>query len=157
MIAPLFTGAFSALLILLYSLFLLPLEGLTEEARENAFAYRIVLSRAIVEATPSWVERRILTKIARHESRFDERVGRCEIYSYDGMGARTAWQIIPLEPGESRGLCLDAGRDAVVAIRRVRMSRAMCRHLEPRFQLAAYAAGNCESSEGQRLSEIRWP
>ena len=142
-----------SLVLVVYTLRLLPLEG----EPVAALAFRAELVAAAIQATPYWLEQMILLKIARHESRYREDVGRCRVLSSDGLGARTAWQIIPLSKSDESVLCVAPLVDAVIAIERVYESRRMCWRLPVRQQLAAYTSGRCDSAVGQKLSEIRWP
>ena len=143
------------LLVLRYTLHLLAVEGITPEARQTAFDYRVRLSKTMVDASPSWEDRLVLATIARHESRFDFEVGRCAIAS--SAGALGPWQVVPFTQGERQSMCINPDTDAYRALMRVRESQRMCRYHAKPLQLAAYAVGKCDSEEGQRLSLHRWP
>lgn len=68
----------------------------------------------------------------------------------DGGRAKSVWQVQQAEPFATRR---DAAREA---LRRVRRSLSACRSLPAESRLAAYAAGVCGSSAGQRLSRDRF-
>lgn len=137
--------------LFVYTLRLVPLAN-----EPGSLAFRSELIAASMAATPFWFEWRLLLKIASVESGFREDVGRCRVLSSDGMGARTAWQIIPLSRADSI-LCVAPLVDAVIAIDRVYESQRMCWRNVPSEQLAAYATGGCDSELGKRLSRQRWP
>ena len=71
-------------------------------------------------------------------------------------GEVTAWQILPRSRAERDRLCRSTAEDAIVAIERIRESRAACARLPTAERLALYARGSCASVEGRRLSRARW-
>lgn len=112
------------------------------------------LAHAIVAVTSDAHEQDLLASIARHESRFDEDVVACR--RVGAAGDRTAWQIVTRNLAELLVLCRSLEDDAAIALDRVRESVRACRHLPPAERLAVYARGRCSSTEGQRLSRVRW-
>ncbi len=121
---------------------------------EADLLFRTELSVAIVAATDVAQGQRQLAKLARFESSFRRDVAECRIKG--AAGEVTAWQIIPRNDAERARLCVSLEGDARVALERIAESVAACRDLPEEERLAVYARGRCSSSEGRRLSRVRW-
>jgi len=76
--------------------------------------------------------------------------GRC-----DGGLAVGLWQTwVP--PVHQPVYWRDRQRAARLALQRLRLSMGACRRSAPRYRLAAYASGSCQSRAGRRGSASRW-
>lgn len=136
------------LALALYMHWLLP-------AQPADWPHRLALAAAIVAATDDPAEQLVLARIPRWEASYREDVARCTVRG--AAGEVSSWQILPRSSVERAGLCHSLEEDAVVALARVRESRAACRNLPWSDQLALYARGRCDSEEGRRLSRHRMP
>lgn len=134
---------------------LLPMRNVDEE-----LSFRIELAKAIVSVTSDEHEQNLLVSIARHETRFIERLAApnciCKKNECDGGRAKGTWQIIPYNKVEREQLCVSLEDDARLALERIHESELYCRHLPENERLAIYARGSCSSEEGRKLSRIRW-
>ncbi len=142
-----------ALLLALYMWSLLALQG--GPRWEAEAGYRLRLASAIVAVTDDLEEQLTLARIPRFESSYREDVGTCLVVG--AAGEVTAWQILARGRAERAGLCVTLVDDARLALARVRESTRACRHLPRDQRLAIYTRGRCDSVEGRRLSQHRYP
>lgn len=149
MLSALLSIAVDALKLVLFMLRLMP------ATTDAELAFRVEIAEACTAATTNRTERYICAKLPRYEALYRVDVGRCEVKGK--AGELTAWQILPRGPKDTERLCRSVAEDAVVAVERIRESRAACRHLPSEEQLSLYTRGRCDSEEGRALSKVRWP
>lgn len=116
---------------------------------------REAIAQAIVATDATEREARWLAAIAYRESGLhagavgDDRRSYC--WAQIQMGAR-----LTREGWSGPDLAADPQKCAVVALRVLRGSLAVCRHLPEAERLSAYASGSCASERGRRISRDRY-
>lgn len=135
-----------ALRILLAMIALYPLRG----ARD--YEQRFILAAAIVEATDDPIRQIVLARIARFESGFDPRVGRCE--RKGPQGELGFFQLKPQTPAERKAACGSALEQAKLASRFVARSAEACPGNVGADTLAMYTSGTC--ARGIPEAKHRW-
>ncbi len=138
----------SALWLVLLTIFLLPIRNADD------YALRWELAEAAQAATDDLQEQALLVAIPRWEAAYRRDVFAC--VKRGSAGEVSGWQILARSDAERKRLCVSYAQDAVVALERIRESRAACRHLPPSEQLSIFTRGLCSSVEGRRLSRHRW-
>ena len=138
-----------AIRILLAMIALYPLN-----ARRLAADYeqRFILATAIVEATDDPVRQIVLARIARFESGFDPRVGRCE--RKGPQGELGFFQVKPIAKGDEKRACGSALEQAKLADAYVTRAAEACPGNVGADTLAMYTSGTC--ARGIREAKNRW-
>lgn len=127
---------------------LLPLRG------PDDLAHRSELVDAAIAVTDVLQEQLLLVAIPRWEASYRRDVADCRLRGPQGEVG--PWQVLPRNDAERLALCVSLEGDARIALARIRESLSACRSLPPAERLALYARGRCSSSEGRRLSRVRW-
>lgn len=114
------------------------------------------IAESIEAAKPTRAEAAWLAAIAFRESSYRMR-------AVGDRGSSFCWAQINLPNGRrtSEGwsgfeLTAEPEKCAVVALRSLRGSLGICRHLPLEERLAAYAGGSCDSEYGRRISRDRY-
>lgn len=135
-----------ALQIFLVMLAILPLRNLKD------YQTRWDLAVGITRANSDITRQIVLARIARFESGFDPRVGRCEIKGKDGeLGY---FQIKPIRPRDAKLACGTTIQQAALANEYVERSIAACPNNSEADSLAMYVSGTCQ--KGIVQAKHRW-
>lgn len=123
---------------------------------DEGLSRRFELAQAAVEAGATKYEMQWLAAIAFRESTY-----RLDVVGDNGS-SYCAYQIhLPRSARTRDGstgpeLLADAGACTREALRQLRASLHVCKHLPESERMALYARGRCDSETGRRLSRDRW-